>query len=104
MKFLLIHLIHAYRWLISPFLPPSCNFQPTCSRYAINAIEFHGVIKGVWLTAKRLLRCHPYSNHGLTTDQGLIPDLQQEWNQSIQQQNPANNDNVKLKQWVINHE
>ena len=56
----LVSLIHIYRWAISPFLPPRCRFEPTCSRYAIHAIECHGVVKGLWLVAKRLLRCHPY--------------------------------------------
>lgn len=55
-----IGLITAYRWLVSPFLPPSCVFTPTCSRYAISAIECHGVLKGLWLTIKRLLRCHSF--------------------------------------------
>jgi uncharacterized protein len=61
MKWFVIFLIHSYRWLISPFTPPSCRFEPTCSRYAINCIEIHGLAKGLWLTIKRLLRCHPYS-------------------------------------------
>ena len=62
MKSLVIFLIHLYRWLISPFTPPSCRFEPTCSRYAINCIETHGLAKGLWLTLKRLVRCHPYEN------------------------------------------
>ena len=57
---LIIALIHCYRWLISPFLSPGCRFEPTCSRYAITSIEFHGLAKGLWLTLKRLARCHPY--------------------------------------------
>lgn len=61
MKKLLVSFIYLYRWLVSPFLPPSCKFTPTCSRYAISAIECHGVIKGLWMTLKRLMRCHPFS-------------------------------------------
>jgi putative membrane protein insertion efficiency factor len=61
MKHIVISLITLYRWLISPFLPPSCRFTPTCSRYAISAIECHGLTKGLWMTAKRILRCHPFS-------------------------------------------
>lgn len=57
---LIIALIHFYRWVISPFLAPGCRFEPTCSRYAITSIEFHGLFKGLWLTFKRLARCHPY--------------------------------------------
>lgn len=60
MKRIIIFLIHAYRWLISSLTAPRCRFDPTCSRYAINCIEIHGIGKGLWLTAKRILRCHPY--------------------------------------------
>lgn len=60
MKRFVISLIYLYRWLISPFLPPSCRFTPTCSRYAISAIECHGMIKGLWMTIKRLLKCNPF--------------------------------------------
>ena len=51
--------VHAYRYIISPLIGPVCRFQPTCSAYALEAIEKHGVTKGVWLTARRLARCHP---------------------------------------------
>ncbi len=57
---LLIGIIHLYRWLISPFFPPRCRFEPTCSRYAIHALDTHGVSRGLWLILKRLARCHPY--------------------------------------------
>jgi hypothetical protein len=57
---LIISIIYFYRWVISPFLPPRCRFEPTCSRYAIHAIECHGITKGLWMTIKRLARCHPY--------------------------------------------
>jgi len=60
MSRVIIALIHFYRWIISPFLSPGCRFEPTCSRYAITSIEFHGLSKGLWLTLKRLARCHPY--------------------------------------------
>jgi putative membrane protein insertion efficiency factor len=62
MKQIVIFLIHLYRWLISPFTPPSCRFNPTCSRYAINCIEIHGLGRGLWLAMKRLFKCHPYEN------------------------------------------
>jgi putative membrane protein insertion efficiency factor len=61
MKQFVISLLYLYRWLISPFLPPSCRFTPTCSRYAISAIECHGVIKGLWMTLKRVCRCNPFN-------------------------------------------
>ena len=53
--------IHAYRFLISPFLPRACRFEPTCSCYALGALAQHGPAKGLWLTARRLARCHPIS-------------------------------------------
>ena len=51
--------IELYRALISPLMPPSCRFQPSCSAYALEAIRTHGPIKGVVLAARRLSRCHP---------------------------------------------
>ena len=53
--------IHFYRYAISPLLPPRCRFIPTCSEYALEAVEKHGVVKGGWLTGKRLCKCHPFS-------------------------------------------
>lgn len=54
-----IALLRGYQQLISPLFGPSCRFHPTCSGYAITAIERFGVVKGTWLAAKRLLKCHP---------------------------------------------
>ena len=51
--------IHAYRFLLSPLLPPSCRFHPTCSAYALEALHVHGPFKGTWLALRRLSRCHP---------------------------------------------
>ena len=51
--------ILAYRYLISPMLPPRCRFAPSCSAYALEALRRHGLIKGTWLAMKRLARCHP---------------------------------------------
>ncbi len=51
--------IHLYRRLLSPLLPPSFRFTPTCSAYALEALERHGPVKGLWLALRRLLRCHP---------------------------------------------
>jgi putative membrane protein insertion efficiency factor len=53
--------IHLYRGLLSPLLPMSCRFTPSCSAYALEALKLHGPIKGLWLTARRLSRCHPIS-------------------------------------------
>jgi uncharacterized protein len=64
MKTCLIWLIRGYRNLISPLFPPTCRFQPTCSQYAIEAIDRFGAIKGFWLATKRILRCHPFHPGG----------------------------------------
>lgn len=64
MKTLLIWLIRGYRFLISPLFPPSCRFQPTCSQYAMQAVERFGVLKGSWLSVKRIMRCHPFHPGG----------------------------------------
>ncbi|MBQ8003937.1 MAG: membrane protein insertion efficiency factor YidD [Oscillospiraceae bacterium] len=61
MKSLLILLIKFYRSAISPNLRSCCRFEPTCSRYALEAIEKYGALKGGYLAIKRILRCHPFS-------------------------------------------
>ena len=53
--------IHAYRMIISPLIGSNCRFQPTCSEYALIALKNHGVIKGSFLTGRRLIKCHPFS-------------------------------------------
>ena len=63
--------IRLYRKLLSPLLPPACRFEPTCSAYALEAIETHGPIKGFALAVKRLLRCHPI--HWLGGSEGFDP-------------------------------
>jgi hypothetical protein len=62
MSRLLIGIIYVYRWIISPLLTPRCRFEPSCSKYAIHALESHGVMHGLWLIGKRLLRCQPYTD------------------------------------------
>jgi putative membrane protein insertion efficiency factor len=56
--------IRLYRLVVSPVLPPACRFLPTCSAYAMEAIERHGAAKGAWLAMRRLLRCHPFHAGG----------------------------------------
>ncbi|GAC1392877.1 MAG: membrane protein insertion efficiency factor YidD [Vulcanimicrobiaceae bacterium] len=56
---LLVGLLRLYKLLVSPLLPPSCRFYPTCSQYAAEAIAKHGAVRGVFLAVKRLARCHP---------------------------------------------
>lgn len=63
MKKLMLLLIRFYQQAISPFFPARCRYSPTCSQYAVEAIEKYGVWKGGWLAWKRLLRCHPFSRH-----------------------------------------
>jgi putative membrane protein insertion efficiency factor len=64
MKWFLLLLVKFYRGFISPLLPPSCRYVPTCSEYALIAIEKYGAIKGGWLSLKRILRCHPWHEGG----------------------------------------
>ncbi len=56
--------IRGYQLFLSPLFPASCRYYPTCSQYAIEAIEKHGAVKGLMLTAKRISRCHPFSAGG----------------------------------------
>mgnify|MGYP003461930864 FL=1 len=64
MKKLLKAPIHLYRWLLSPMLGSNCRYHPTCSAYALEAIETHGAARGTWLAARRICRCHPWGGHG----------------------------------------
>ena len=64
MKKLLIFLLKGYKRHISPYLGAACKYVPTCSEYAMEAIETHGVIRGLWLAVKRILRCHPFAKGG----------------------------------------
>jgi putative membrane protein insertion efficiency factor len=57
-------LIKFYQLFISPFTPASCRYQPTCSHYAKEALEKHGLFKGVWLAVRRILSCHPWGGSG----------------------------------------
>lgn len=61
---LLIGMVRFYRVAVSPLTPPSCRYVPTCSAYAIEAIERHGAGTGSWLTLRRIGRCHPWGGHG----------------------------------------
>ena len=57
-------MIRGYQLLISPLLPPSCRYTPTCSEYALTSVQRYGVLKGGWLAAKRVARCHPFAEGG----------------------------------------
>lgn len=73
MKYLLIGLLKVYRAVISPLYGDVCKFHPTCSAYALGAVEEHGAIKGSVLTVKRLVRCHPWSLGGYDPVPGTDP-------------------------------
>jgi len=64
MKHLLIPAIRGYRYLLSPWWGHQCRFDPTCSDYAIQAIEEHGAFRGAWLAMRRLSKCHPWHRGG----------------------------------------
>ncbi|MCW8980217.1 MAG: membrane protein insertion efficiency factor YidD [Altibacter sp.] len=59
-----ILLIRGYQFFISPLLPSSCRYTPTCSHYSIEALQKHGLIRGGWLSAKRIASCHPWGGSG----------------------------------------
>ncbi len=61
MKRLLLALIRFYRKRISPMFPPCCRYNPTCSQYALEAVEKYGALKGGWMAFRRIMRCHPFS-------------------------------------------
>ena len=64
LTWLLTALIRAYQLILSPHLPPSCRFFPSCSHYALLALQRHGALQGAWLTFKRILRCQPFCAAG----------------------------------------
>jgi hypothetical protein len=60
----LIILIKIYQVLISPLIPPSCRFTPTCSQYTLEALKKYGILKGSWLGFRRIIKCHPWGGSG----------------------------------------
>lgn len=64
MKNILILTVKLYRFIISPILPATCRFIPTCSEYAIGALTKHGAFKGAYMAFRRILRCHPFNPGG----------------------------------------
>ncbi|EBA05169.1 MAG: membrane protein insertion efficiency factor YidD [Paracoccaceae bacterium] len=62
--------VHAYRKTFSSYVGFNCRYQPTCSAYALEALEKHGAVKGAWLTTKRVCRCHPLGGSGIDN----VPD------------------------------
>lgn len=64
LQWIVIKIICVYQLIISPMIGPRCRFTPTCSQYAIEAIKIHGILKGGWLSARRIIRCHPLNEGG----------------------------------------
>ena len=64
MKALLLLMLRGYQYALRPLMGANCRFAPSCSDYAREAVERHGALKGVWLAARRLARCHPYHPGG----------------------------------------
>jgi uncharacterized protein len=64
LRFVLLALFKLWQWTFSAILPPSCRFSPSCSAYAVEAVRIHGPFYGLWLTLKRLARCHPWGGSG----------------------------------------
>ena len=64
MKFLVLDILGVYKAMVSPFLPPACRFEPSCSEYAREAVGKYGAVKGTWLGLKRILRCQPFCKGG----------------------------------------
>jgi uncharacterized protein len=60
----LVYLVKGYQVSLSPLLPPSCRYYPSCSAYAVEALERHGALRGSWLALRRILRCHPFRPGG----------------------------------------
>jgi len=77
MRLLLIRLVQAYRLLLSPWLGSACRFEPTCSIYALQALETHGAGLGSYLTLRRLTRCHPWcaGGHDPVPSRGFFANL-----------------------------
>jgi putative membrane protein insertion efficiency factor len=63
-KFVVLQMLRAYKWLVSPLLPPSCRYVPSCSEYAMEAVERHGAVRGGLMAICRVLRCHPFVKGG----------------------------------------
>lgn len=64
MKTVVVAMLRAYKWALSPLLPPACRYVPTCSEYAVEAVEEYGALRGGWMAAARVLRCHPLAKGG----------------------------------------
>ena len=75
MKQIVVWTLKAYRWALSPLLPPACRYVPTCSEYALEAVEEYGALRGGWKAAARVLRCHPFAKGGFDPAVPVKPKL-----------------------------
>ncbi|GMV52683.1 MAG: putative membrane protein insertion efficiency factor [Chlorobi bacterium] len=72
---IVIIFIKGYQKLISPLFPPSCRFSPTCSQYAVEALKHHGLVRGTWLSIRRIVKCHPLHPGGYDPVPGVVAHL-----------------------------
>ena len=72
-QILVLGLLRAYKWALSPLLPPACRYVPTCSDFALEAVDRFGVVRGSWIAVARLLRCHPFARGGYDPVSGSEP-------------------------------
>jgi uncharacterized protein len=84
MKRILLALLRQYKRWISPVLPVSCRYVPTCSEYAVEAVELHGSARGSYLALRRLLRCHPFGRHGVDQFPREFPVLSSQFSEKHQ--------------------
>lgn len=92
MKTLMIWVIKAYRYLLSPWLGRQCRFTPSCSMYGLQAIEHHGALRGGWLTLYRILRCNPFCAGGYDPVPGLTESEVEGNEQGVQDVEKASGD------------
>jgi len=81
MKRILLALLRQYKRWISRVLPVSCRYVPTCSEYAVEAVELHGAARGSYLALRRLLRCHPFGGHGVDQVPQQFPVLRSQFSE-----------------------
>lgn len=88
MRALLIALVRGYQLFISPLLGPRCRFYPSCSHYTIEALQTHGLVRGLWLSVKRIGRCHPGNPGGID----LVPGTEHKHGQCVCPSSQCNNE------------
>lgn len=87
-------LLRAYKWVLSPVLPPACRYVPTCSEYAMEAVDRHGVLRGACLAVWRVLRCHPFVKGGFDP----VPLLPRDGERGAPEQRPVTKRSWKKRQ------